>query len=259
VPETARTQRMRARWVSARSARPAQGRPQCGAVEKFDLKLRASLGKSPGPVGSVVVQRWAVPAWERSRGSSHVCADYTSSGPNARPMYRFSWALPDSRPRLGAQIIALWQAARDGNVELVKDILEGRNGQVKVSIDVVTTSGQTALHLAAKWGRIGVVRALVESGANLKLKDDRGKMPEDVADEATVQALVGKQSNVRLKEIETDRKHIQAEIRELSAQCAAVPCPPTNLHARASCSPACASRLPFHPRSAHLVDAGGDQ
>jgi hypothetical protein len=172
----------------------------------------------------------------------------------------FSWALPDSRPRLGAQIIALWQAARDGNVELVKDILEGRNGQVKVSIDAVTTSGQTALHLAAKWGRIGVVRALVESGANLKLKDDRGKMPEDVADEATVQAFLGKQSNIRLKEIEADRKHIQAEIRELSAQCAAVPCPPTRLHARASCSPACASRLPFPPRSAYLVvDAGGDQ
>lgn len=40
---------------------------------------------------------------------------------------------------------------------------------MKVSIDAVTTGGQTPLHIAAKWGRLGVVNALVEGGANVSV------------------------------------------------------------------------------------------
>ena len=36
--------------------------------------------------------------------------------------------------------------------------------KVKVSIDAIDASGQTALHLAAKWGRLNVVKVLIDSG-----------------------------------------------------------------------------------------------
>ena len=38
---------------------------------------------------------------------------------------------------------------------------------MKVSIDAVSTGGQTPLHIAAKWGRLAVINTLVESGANV--------------------------------------------------------------------------------------------
>jgi|LauGreDrversion4_2_1035121.scaffolds.fasta_scaffold1598865_1 hypothetical protein len=62
---------------------------------------------------------------------------------------------------------ALHTAARDGNVELVKDILVGKNGQVKVLINSQNAVGQTPLHLAAKWGRLGVIECLIEEGAGV--------------------------------------------------------------------------------------------
>jgi hypothetical protein len=62
---------------------------------------------------------------------------------------------------------ALHTAARDGNVELVKEILVGKNGQVKVLINSQNAVGQTPLHLAAKWGRLGVIECLIEEGAGV--------------------------------------------------------------------------------------------
>ncbi len=37
--------------------------------------------------------------------------------------------------------------------------------QVKVSIDAIDPCGLTPLHLAAKWGRLAIVKKLLESGA----------------------------------------------------------------------------------------------
>lgn len=45
---------------------------------------------------------------------------------------------------------SLHLAARDGNLELVREILEGKNGHVKVTINSQNATGQTPLHLAAK-------------------------------------------------------------------------------------------------------------
>ena len=59
-----------------------------------------------------------------------------------------------------SNMTALHMAARDGNVELVQDILEGKNGQVKVSINSQNAVGQTPMHLAAKWGRLEVISCL---------------------------------------------------------------------------------------------------
>jgi ankyrin len=81
----------------------------------------------------------------------------------------------------------LHMAARDGNVERVQEILEGRNGQVKVSINTQNAIGQTPIHLAAKWGRLNVIKFLIEEGADLEITDRKGRTPLHEADDSIVQ------------------------------------------------------------------------
>jgi ankyrin repeat protein len=47
--------------------------------------------------------------------------------------------------------------------------------------DLVSTDGMTALHWAAGWGNLGVVRALVRAGADTKRPDAHGLMPAQLA------------------------------------------------------------------------------
>jgi hypothetical protein len=86
-------------------------------------------------------------------------------------------------------------AARDGNVQLVDEILEGRNGHTKVSINVQNAVGQTPMHLAAKWGRLNVIEFLIEAGADLEIKDRKGRTPLHEAKDSRVQAHELRQSS----------------------------------------------------------------
>uniref|UniRef100_A0A7S4PM72 Uncharacterized protein n=2 Tax=Guillardia theta TaxID=55529 RepID=A0A7S4PM72_GUITH len=97
-------------------------------------------------------------------------------------------------------------AARDGNQEKVEEILEGKNGQVKVSIDAIDASGQTALHLAAKWGRLPVVKVLIDSGANLEIKDRKGRTAMDLANDSGVQSQLSRRSTEIMKKVESFQK-----------------------------------------------------
>lgn len=88
----------------------------------------------------------------------------------------------------------LHMAARDGNVERVEEILEGKNGQVKVSINTQNAIGQTPIHLAAKWGRLNVIKFLIEAGADLEITDRKGRKPLHEADDSIVQTHLLRQS-----------------------------------------------------------------
>jgi ankyrin repeat protein len=43
-----------------------------------------------------------------------------------------------------------------------------------------TVNGSTALHQASKFGRIEIVRLLIEHGANVEVKNDEGETPLDI-------------------------------------------------------------------------------
>jgi len=60
----------------------------------------------------------------------------------------------------------LFEAAKNGNLETVKELVErGAN------LEIADTGGQTALMLASYGGYLEVVKLLVERGANIMAKD----------------------------------------------------------------------------------------
>jgi ankyrin repeat protein len=56
-------------------------------------------------------------------------------------------------------------------------------------VDAASSSGHTALHVAASVGASAAVQALLSSGANRKLRDNRGLTAADVARRAGYEAI----------------------------------------------------------------------
>lgn len=73
----------------------------------------------------------------------------------------------------------LYDAARKGDVELVKFHLEKMGGNA--AIDRKDNFGAAALHSAAAFGRLKVVEYLVKNGANVKITNREGETPLDMA------------------------------------------------------------------------------
>ncbi|MEC7776545.1 MAG: CotH kinase family protein [Planctomycetota bacterium] len=73
----------------------------------------------------------------------------------------------------------LYDAARKGDLELVKVHLEKMGG--KVAIDRKDNFGAAALHWAAGFGRLEVVEYLVKNGANVNITNREGETPLDNA------------------------------------------------------------------------------
>ena len=73
----------------------------------------------------------------------------------------------------------LYDAARKGDVKLVKFHLEKMGG--KVAIDRKDNFGAAALHWAAGFGRLEVVEYLVKTGANVNITNREGETPLDNA------------------------------------------------------------------------------
>jgi ankyrin repeat protein len=58
------------------------------------------------------------------------------------------------------------------------DLLLARAG---INVDATTSTGQTALHLAAMWGHVGVCEKLVLRGASLSARNKKGRTPLEMA------------------------------------------------------------------------------
>eukprot|EP00944_MAST-04C_sp_MAST-4C-sp1_P002154 g2154.t1 len=83
-------------------------------------------------------------------------------------------ALEVNSGRTGLMKAAFW-----GHDHVVKYLLN----DLKVSLNVQDVDGDTALHDAAKFGHIGVIKLLVDGGADSTLKNNKGQTPKDVAAE----------------------------------------------------------------------------
>lgn len=74
----------------------------------------------------------------------------------------------DTSTSTGFSVSALRVAAREGNVSIVKLLLDHEK------IDAASTNGETALMQAAGQGHEAVVKLLLEQGANIMAKDNNG-------------------------------------------------------------------------------------
>ena len=75
---------------------------------------------------------------------------------------------------------ALWFAAQGpypGGLEIAR-ILVAAGADVNRKCE----HGRTALHMAAAWGHLDIVRHLVESGANPEIRNDEGQTPKVMAE-----------------------------------------------------------------------------
>lgn len=79
--------------------------------------------------------------------------------------------------RSKAGTLPLHDAAMAGNASIIALLL--RNG---AALNATTeATGETALHLAAAWGRVGALKTLLEAGANLEIRDSKMRTPLEAA------------------------------------------------------------------------------
>ncbi len=71
---------------------------------------------------------------------------------------------------------ALHYAARDGKLDIVELLLS-----LGAEVEAMDGFGRTALHMAAMWGQIEVVKFLVSKGALVNTKDDINRLAWDMA------------------------------------------------------------------------------
>lgn len=93
---------------------------------------------------------------------------------------------------------ALMQAAKSGDIELVRDLL--RRG---ASVEMTSQKGKTALHYAAANGHVEIVKLLIEAGSDVNLRDNEWHTPLMLAAiygcNHTVQALLANGADPLMK------------------------------------------------------------
>jgi len=76
------------------------------------------------------------------------------------------------------KVMPLHSAAASQNLEITRLLIE--NG---ADVNTIQNGGFTALHAAAHSGQIEMIKLLITVGANPKLKNNKNKIPEDLARE----------------------------------------------------------------------------
>ncbi len=75
------------------------------------------------------------------------------------------------QPARNTQTVALFQATREGNTDMVKTLVTSQGADVNATDE----RGSTPLLEAARYGHEDICRVLIAAGANVKAKDNDGK------------------------------------------------------------------------------------
>jgi ankyrin repeat protein len=75
------------------------------------------------------------------------------------------------QPARNTQTVALFQATRQGNTDMVKSLVTTQGADVNATDE----RGSTPLLEAARYGHEDIAALLIAAGANLKAKDNDGK------------------------------------------------------------------------------------
>ena len=96
---------------------------------------------------------------------------------NYRPMIHFLITTIAAMLLVGCgESIPLWKAARDGNIEAVRQHLAAGT-----DVNAQSDGGYTPLHFAADYGHKEIVELLITKGAEVNAKTKRGETPVDSA------------------------------------------------------------------------------
>ncbi|MGL9732415.1 MAG: ankyrin repeat domain-containing protein, partial [Wolbachia sp.] len=77
-------------------------------------------------------------------------------------------------------------AAEYGSVDTVKALLKVKG----IDVDKMNSDGETPSHLAAKFGHMSIVRALLDKGADINVVNKDGNTPLDLTDNGKIKALL---------------------------------------------------------------------
>ena len=75
------------------------------------------------------------------------------------------------QPARNTQTVALFQATREGNTDMVKSLVTSQGADVNATDE----RGSTPLLEAARYGHEDICRILIAAGANVKARDNDGK------------------------------------------------------------------------------------
>ena len=101
------------------------------------------------------------------------CGEAEQSAPPAEPVEPVAEVAQPEPPSAKAPDIPIWDAAEDGNIEVVKQHIAGGT-----DVNAKEEDG-TPLHYAAWNGHKEVVELLIAAGADVNAKDDDGETPLD--------------------------------------------------------------------------------
>ncbi len=76
-------------------------------------------------------------------------------------------------------------------------------------------NGNTALHCAAQYGNLGIVKLLVEAGADVRAKNQKGKTALDVAKQYKHTAIAVYLQKGKLLEREREKREAEEEMRQV--------------------------------------------
>ena len=132
----------------------------------------------------------------------------SAPAPETKPVEPVAEAASPEPPTAKAPDISIWDAAEDGNIEVVK-----QHFAAGTDVDAKTDDGRTPLHFAAFPGQKEIAELLLANGADVNAKDDGGHTPVDWAESVNQQGKhEGKNDTVALL-----RKHGGKTGKELKA------------------------------------------